>query len=287
MVSINIFGSNNSSLCDFNQDLNLNNNSICNLKDPELELDAANKRYVDSKLISSTTSVAYNENGEYIGNLLLEVDKEFGVIFGNNKNMISWRNRSTQLLKFTASAGFLFTTGRTRLMTISGTTGIKCFKDIDLGSSCRVINSLMPESDSDCATKSYCDAKLLKSGDTMLGNLLFDGSTRNIHLGCNNLGAENYFRMYLGNAASKINCYNGALDLYVGRILTLNIGSEMNVMVIDSGGITFTKQLSMNDRNITGLADPIEPRDAVNKDYVDRKFEELNARLERLESNFK
>lgn len=287
MVSINIFGSNNSNLGEFNQDLDLKNNTICNLKDPELELDAANKRYVDSKLILSTPSVAYNDNGEYIGNLLLEADKEFGVFFGNNKNMISWRNRATQLLKFTANAGFLFTTGRTRLMTISGANGIKTFKDIDLGSSYRVINSQMPENDSDCATKSYCDAKLLKSGDTMLGNLYFDGSTRNIHVGCKSLGAENYFRMYLGSEASKINFYKEALDLYVSRIMTLNIGSEMHVMVIDSGGITFTKQLAMNDRNITGLADPIESRDAVNKDYVDRKCEELNARLERLESNFK
>ena len=85
MVSINIFGSNNSNLSDFNQDLDLNNNSVRNLKDPEDELDATNKRYVDSKLISSTN---YNENGEYIGNLLLEVDTEFGVFFGNYKNMI-------------------------------------------------------------------------------------------------------------------------------------------------------------------------------------------------------
>ena len=61
----------------------------------------------------------------------------------------------------------------------------------------------------------------------------------------------------------------------------------MHIMVIDSGGITFTKQLSMNDMYIIELADPIKPRDAVNKGYVDRKFEELNARLERLESNFK
>ena len=276
MVSINIFGSNNSSLCDFNQDLNLNNNLICNLKDPELELDAVNKRYVDSRL-----------GGENTGMLTLEPDKEFSFYFGNNKNAISWRNRVTQLLKFTASAGFLFTMGRIPLLTISANSGIKTHKNIDLGSNCRIINSQMPVNDTDCVTKSYCDAKLLKSGDTMLGNLLFDGSTRNIHIGSINLGTDNYFRMYLGSESDKINFYNGALDLFVGRILTLNIGSEMHIMVIDSGGITFTKQLDMNDRNITGLADPIEPRDAVNKGYVDRKFEELNARLERLESNFK
>ena len=130
MVSINIFGSNNSSLCDFNQDLNLNHNLICNLKDPELELDAANKRYVDSRL-----------GGKNTGMLTLEPDKEFSFYFGNNKNAISWRNRVTQLLKFTASAGFLFTMGRIPLLTISAISGIKVHKNIGLGSNCRIFNS--------------------------------------------------------------------------------------------------------------------------------------------------
>ena len=144
----------------------------------------------------------------------------------------------------------------------------------------------MPVNDTDCVTKSYCDAKLMKSGDTMLGNLYFDGSTRNIHMGSINLGTDNYFRLYLGSESDKINCYRSALDVYTGRILTINIGREMNIIVIDSGGITFSKQLSMNDKIISGLGLPIEPRDATNKLYVDQKFDELNARLSRLESKF-
>lgn len=276
MVSINIFGSNNSNLHDFARDLDLNNNSIRNLKTPENEFDGANKSYVDSKL-----------DGENTGMLTLEPDKEFCFYFGNNKNAISWRNRVTQLLKFTASAGFLFTVGRIPLLTISSTSGIKVHKNIDLGSNCRIINSQMPVNDTDCVTKSYCDAKLMKSGDTMLGNLYFDGSTRNIHLGSINLGTDNYFRIYLGSESDKINCYRSSLDVYTGRILTINIGREMNIIVIDSGGITFSQQLSMNDNIISGLGFPIEPRDATNKLYVDQKFDELNARLSRLESNFK
>jgi len=38
----------------------------------------------------------------------------------------------------------------------------------------------------------YTDLKVLKTGDTMTGNSYFDGSTRNISVGCNNLGADNY-----------------------------------------------------------------------------------------------
>ena len=66
MVSINIFGSNNSNLCDFVRDLDLNNNSIRNLKEPEYEFDGRIKRYVDSML-----------GGENTGMLTLEPDKEF------------------------------------------------------------------------------------------------------------------------------------------------------------------------------------------------------------------
>jgi hypothetical protein len=145
----------------------------------------------------------------------------------------------------------------------------------------------MPESDADCVNKTYCDAKLLKNGDTMLGNLYFDASTKNIHLGSINLGINNYFRIYLGSLSNKINFFNNALDIFVERIITVNVGSKMNIIVIDSGGIVFTKPLSMDEKNITGLGDPIESKDAVNKQYVDSKFDELNARLQRLESNFK
>ena len=65
MVSINIFGSNNSNLYDFVRDFDFNNNSVLNLKDPEDELDRVNKRYVNSKL-----------GGENTGMLALEADKK-------------------------------------------------------------------------------------------------------------------------------------------------------------------------------------------------------------------
>lgn len=284
MVSINIFGCNDNSLYDINQDLDLNNNALHNLKDPEGALDAANRRYVDSKLIPSTI---HNEKGEFMGNLTLEADKEFGIFFGSDKNLISWKKRSTQFLKFTAEAGFVFYIGVNPILIISSTGGLKAQKNINLGNNCRIINSKPPISDTDCVTKSYCDAKLLKNGDTMLGNLYFDGSTRNINLGCINLGVDNYFSLYLGSGDDRINFKKNVLDLAVGRIITVNIGSEMNIVVIDSGGITISKPLFMNDRNITGLAHPVEARDAVTKHYVDDKFDELFARLQQLESNFR
>jgi len=65
-----------------------------------------------------------------------------------------------------------------------------------------IINLPDPFDTTDCAKKVYCDFKMLKSGDTMTGNSYFDGSIRNISVGCNNLGANNYFRFYLGSEHS-------------------------------------------------------------------------------------
>jgi hypothetical protein len=277
MVSINIFGS---SLNDVVKDLDLNNNAIRNLKTPEDENDAANKRYVDEKLLGSN-------NGENTGILAPNSNKDYGIYFGNNRNKITWRDMVTQPIRFIASSGFEFSLGRTVLMSMSLNNGIRSHTNIDMGSGSRIVNSQLPINDSDCVTKAYCDSKVLKNGDTMLGNLYFDGLTRNIHLGCINLGANNYFRLYLGSMANKINCFNEGFDLFVGRIITVNVGPEMNVIVVDSGGITVSKSLFMNDNSIIGLRTPQEPRDAVNKHYVDTKFDELNARLERLERHFK
>jgi len=46
---VNIFGSFNNDFYDIVRDLDLNNNTIHNVKDPENEHDVANKKYVDSK----------------------------------------------------------------------------------------------------------------------------------------------------------------------------------------------------------------------------------------------
>jgi len=48
-MALNIFGSGNNDFYDIVRDLDLNSNTIHNVKDPENECDVANKRYVDSK----------------------------------------------------------------------------------------------------------------------------------------------------------------------------------------------------------------------------------------------
>jgi len=52
-MAVNIFGSGNKNFYDIVRDLDLNNNTIHDVKDPENEHDVANKQYVDS--ISSSS----------------------------------------------------------------------------------------------------------------------------------------------------------------------------------------------------------------------------------------
>jgi len=106
------------------------------------------------------------DEGGYIGLQSLHDNKEFGIFLSNNRNMITWKNAANQTIRFTASTGFLFTLGRTILMTITATNGIQIFKNINMGNN-RIINILDPVNASDCATKAYSDLKVLKNGNTM------------------------------------------------------------------------------------------------------------------------
>jgi len=150
-MAVNIFGSGINDFYDIVRDLDLNNNTIHNVKYLENELNVASRRYVDSRSsdgwtlegnvlqfygkigtlndnfstlvrnnIPQTTFlsshiVAYKsfylekgDEGGYTGMQSLTDNKEFGIFFGNNRNMIAWKNTANQPIRFTASTGFLF-----------------------------------------------------------------------------------------------------------------------------------------------------------------------------------
>jgi len=125
---------------------------------------------------------------------------------------------------------------------------------------------------------------MLKSGGTLTGNLYFDGSTRNVSVGCNNLGADNYFWIYLGSEAINITTDSSNFNLFAPRIITISAESDLNIIVIDTVGITFHKPVYMANHRILDLGTSAGATDAVNKQYVDSKFDALNERLQRLES---
>jgi len=46
------------------------------------------------------------------------------------------------------------------------------------------------------------------------------------------------------------------------------IGTDLNIIAINSSEIAFTKQLSVTNSKITNLATPRDPTDATTKQYV-------------------
>ena len=144
-----------------------------------------------------------------------------------------------------------------------------------------------PNSAQDAFTKQYTDTndslRVLKTGDTMTGNLFFDARTDNIEIGCNSPGSEKCFRIYLGGEANKINIFNNNIDFFAGSTVNVSAGTASNIIVVGSEEVVFNKSLSMANNIITNLTTPRSPLDASNKRYVDAKYEILSDRLLDLE----
>ena len=139
-----------------------------------------------------------------------------------------------------------------------------------------------PNSAQDASTKQYTDTndslRVLKTGDTMTGNLVFDARTNNIEIGCNSLGSEKYFRIYLGGEANKINTFNNNINIFAGSTVNVSAGTAINIIVVGSEDVVLNKSLSMANNRITNLTTPRSPLDASSKRYVDAKYEILSDR---------
>jgi len=92
------------------------------------------------------------------------------------------------------------------------------------------------------------------------------------------------FRIYLGSEAINImvTTNNSNFNLFAPRIITISAETDLNIIAIDSVEITFRKPLYMANHRILDLDTPIAATDAVNKQYVDSKWNDLNERLSRI-----
>ena len=88
----------------------------------------------------------------------------------------------------------------------------------------------------------------------MTGNLYFDAT--NAEIGCKNLGSGQYFRLYLGSEACKINSSNDDISIFAANSLSVSVGTNLNIAAINAAEVVLTKPLSMTNNKITNIATP-------------------------------
>jgi len=266
-----------------------------------------NTAYVDQKFSTLSTNVALkvDKNGDVVsGDLTLLLnddslrtfgvsdlsgDKSMSLLLGNYDNQI--RHNFGHPLKIAASYGTKFTCplGDICKMGAQNDARTHFYQDIVMNNKF-VAGVRDPFSAQDASTKKYTDnndnLRVKKAGDTMTGDLYFDAETRNIELGCKNLGPGMYFRVYMGSEASKINSYNNDISIFAANSLSVSIGPNLNIFAINAAEVVSTKPLSMTNNKITNMATPTDPTDAATKQYVDTKGMKNNVGyIPNLESN--
>jgi len=230
------------------------------------------------------------DEGGYMGMQSLTDNKEFGIFLGNNRNMITWKNTANQPIRFTASTGFLFTLGRTTLMTITATNGIQILKNINMVNN-RIINLPATVDTTYCATKAYCDLKVLKNGNTMTGDLniiLNNDELRTFGVRGVDSGGK-AMALFFGNIDNEIR-HNFGHPIKVaalqGTMFSCSLEDICRMGAINDPRAHFFKDIVMNNKYIAGLRDPVSENDAATKQYVDRKFVKNNVGyIPHLESN--
>ena len=66
----------------------------------------------------------------------------------------------------------------------------------------------------------------------MTGSLYFDSITRNVEIGSKNLEPGQYFRLYLGSEARKINTYNDDVTIFAANSLSVSVGTNVNILIL-------------------------------------------------------
>ena len=180
-----------------------------------------NIEYVDQKFTTLSTNLTskVNKSGDNISGdlkLLLNDDtlRTFGVsdlssgksmsfLLGNEDNQI--RLNFGHSLKIAAFCGTKFTCPKGDICKMGTENDARTYFYQDIVLNNNYIAAVRdPFSAQDASTKKYTDTndnlRVLKTGDTLTGSLYFDAKTKNIELGCKNLGLGMYFRLYLGIA---------------------------------------------------------------------------------------
>src|SRR5688572_15868897 len=143
----------------------------------------------------------------------------------------------------------------------------------------KITNSASPTADDHLANKKYVDeqvsTKISRSGDTMMGNLLVNvGGDPTRTMGCRDLRGKKQFQLLLGSTANKILCQlNSPITLQTTDGILCKLGENEIIRFGKSSTdhrIELYQNITMNEKNIANLHDPVEVQDAATKNYVDK-----------------
>jgi hypothetical protein len=236
----------------FNNSIDLNNQVINNVTSPSTALQVANKYYVDNRFSQFTIG---NVSGNFTQGQVIVATTGGNItgfsnfLFDGNLLSLNSTNNSLGL----GSGGTLTVNGGSSFL-----GNVYFGSAIDLNSN--VINNVTaPSLNLQAANKWYVDLSISAAntinGNFSAGQIIIGGSSQGTLVGYPNF-------IYNGNLLS-LTSTNVSLGLGSGG--TLNIVGGASIL----GNVYIGSGLDLNDNLITSVALPINPSDAVNKEYVD------------------
>ncbi|KAA8485940.1 endosialidase-like protein [Arcticibacter tournemirensis] len=246
------------SLSDFgtvNKDLPLANFKITNLADPGSDLDAANKKYVDSKVGSViTTPPTTPTTGSTYYNT---TEKKLYVYDGTKWIPVNSQLPTGQLYVGDATGNAAATEKNTIPLSGFGTP------DADIAFGAHKITGLAdPTADQEAATKKYVDGKV--------GSVITTPPTTPTTGSTYYNTTENKLYVYDGTKWIPVNSQLPTGQLYVGDASGNAAAAAKNTISLSDFG-PVNKDLPLSSFKITGLADPTADQEAATKKYVDSK----------------
>jgi hypothetical protein len=228
--------------------LDLNNNLITNVTAPSTDLQVANKWYVDTRTV---------------GNVYGNFTQGQIIVAGTSGSIIGFPN-------FTFGGELLSLNSTTNAIglgsggTLSVAGGASILGDVYLGSTLNLNNNLItnvtaPSTDLQVANKWYVDQSLFNftvgnvNGNFTQGQVIVAGTSGNI------VGFSNFI-------------FDGMLLSLSSTTNSIGLGSGGSVNIAGGASILgnlYTNGIDNNNQLISGVTLPLNPLDAVNKQYVD------------------
>ena len=168
ITSTNKLGSTN------NIDVSIVRNNVNKINCGNTSIQVSNSLYI--RKVTDDDLVEDPDNANlYLGCTTLAVGDTFLISIGKSTNKIYWTNATNAYVIIDAQYGIKLRVNSVDII-ILNPTNIVMSKELSMNSN-KISSVLDPTNAQDAATKNYVDTKfVLKGGDTMTGNLTFDGT---------------------------------------------------------------------------------------------------------------